>query len=86
MQSDHGPGEGHRVETADLVVLIGWLALYEGELAAGGAPDHLTERLKQLFIKRGLLSMQGSDADFAHSINQLNHRLRRALGENRPTP
>lgn len=86
MQPGREPEHHHPVEAVDLTVLIGWLALYEALLAAGSAPDYLTARLRQLFIKNGLLLPRTSEADLARSINQLNHRLRRALGENPPAP
>jgi hypothetical protein len=66
---------------ADLAALIGFLALLEGELMAGGIPEHLSGRIQDRLERVGLLAAGGTERDLRQSISDLNHRLRYALGE-----
>jgi hypothetical protein len=75
------PPAPNPVRAADVAVLIGWLAVYEGELAEGQVPGHLTDRLRSRFVQHGLLPDGGTDREFRQAINDLNHRLRYTLGE-----
>ena len=72
----------------DLAVLIGVLAVLEGELRVGEVPDHLAERLRDRFARKDLLRDGDSSRALRQAINDLNHRLRYGLGEyvEMPTP
>jgi hypothetical protein len=76
------------VLSRDLAVLIGVLAVLEGELMVGGVPDHLADRLGDRFARVDLLRDGGSSRALRQAINDLNHRLRYGLGEyvELPTP
>ncbi|GGL21491.1 hypothetical protein GCM10012284_65110 [Mangrovihabitans endophyticus] len=65
----------------DVAALIGLLALLEGELMAGGVPEHLSRRIRDRLERVGLLGAAGTERDLRQSISDLNHRLRYALGE-----
>ncbi|MFI7609122.1 hypothetical protein ACIBTV_28945 [Micromonospora sp. NPDC049366] len=69
------------VSGRDLAVLIGVLAVLEGELMVGDVPEHLTDRLRDRFAREGLLDPRASERAFRQAINDLNHRLRYGLGE-----
>lgn len=72
------------LRTIDARALIGLLATLEGELAARAEVDeipewarHLTRRLE----KDGLLAERAGNRELRQALNDLNHRLRFALGE-----
>ena len=69
------------VLSRDLAVLIGVLAVLEGELMVGEVPDHLAGRLRDRFARQNLLRDGGSSRALRQAINDLNHRLRYGLGE-----
>jgi hypothetical protein len=74
-----------RLRDADVVALIGLLAVLEGELMLAidlndDIPDwaqHLAARL----TKDGLLTSEPSNRDLRQALNDLNQRLRYAHGE-----
>jgi hypothetical protein len=78
--------------TDDLSALIGLLALIEAEVMAGEMSPHLSGRIRQRLERAALLAPGGTDRDLRQTINDLNHRLRYALGEydeppsSRPVP
>jgi hypothetical protein len=65
----------------DLSVLIGLLAVIEGELMVGEVPRPLSGRIRDRLERVELLEPGGTERDLRQSINDLNHRLRYALGE-----
>jgi hypothetical protein len=65
----------------DLSALIGLLAVIEGELLAGEVSRHLAGRIRDQLERVELLAPGGTEQDLRQSINDLNHRLRYALGE-----
>ncbi len=65
----------------DLSALIGLLAVIEGELMAGEVSRHLSGRIRDRLERVELLEPGGTERDLRQSINDLNHRLRYALGE-----
>ncbi|HEX5512412.1 MAG TPA: hypothetical protein VFX41_11910 [Actinomycetales bacterium] len=69
------------VFSCDLAVLIGVLAMLEGELGAGEVPRHLVGKLQDRFARKGLLEPGASNRDLRQAISDLNHRLRYGLGE-----
>lgn len=76
------------VLSRDLAVLIGVLAVLEGELMVVEVPDHLADRLRDRFARQNLLRDGGSSRALRQAINDLNLRLRYGLGEyvKLPTP
>jgi hypothetical protein len=69
------------LESADLVALIGWLAVIEGEIAGGGLTQSLDTRLRARFVHAGLLDVDADEQAFRLAIGEVNQRLRYALGE-----
>ncbi|MFC5922111.1 hypothetical protein [Micromonospora vulcania] len=69
------------VHSRDLAVLVGILAELEGELMASEVPRHLADRLRERFVRLGLLGPEASERDLRQAVNDLNHRLRYGLGE-----
>jgi hypothetical protein len=65
----------------DLAVLIGVLAVVEGDLMAQEVSQHMAGRLRDRFVREGLLDPQAGLRDLRQATNDLNHRLRYALGE-----
>lgn len=65
----------------DLSALIGLLAVIEGELMAGEVSRHLSDHIRDRLERVELLEPGGTERDLRQSINDLNHRLRYALGE-----
>jgi hypothetical protein len=70
----------------DLSALIGLLAVIEGELMAGEFSRHLSGRIRDRLERVELLEPGGTEPDLRQSINDLNHRLRYALGEYNEPP
>jgi hypothetical protein len=64
-----------------LAALIGLLAVIEGEIMADEVPPHLAGRLRDRLEREMLLEPHGTERDLRQSINDLNHRVRYALGE-----
>jgi hypothetical protein len=67
-------------------VLIGVVAELEGQLMVDELPKHLTERLRDRFVRQGLLDVAGNARALRQAINDLNHRLRYGLGEYEEMP
>jgi hypothetical protein len=65
----------------DLSALIGLLAVIEGELMVGEVSRHLAGGIRDRLERVELLEPGGTERDLRQSINNLNHRLRYALGE-----
>ncbi|MBM0236789.1 hypothetical protein JNW88_05850 [Micromonospora sp. ATA32] len=65
----------------DLSALIGLLAVIEGELMAGEVLQPLSDGFRRRLERVGLLAPGGAERDLRQAINNLNHRLRYALGE-----
>jgi hypothetical protein len=65
----------------DLAALIGLLAVLEGELMAGEVSQHLSDRIRHRLQRVATPGPGGDERDLRQSINDLNHRLRYALGE-----
>jgi hypothetical protein len=53
----------------------------EGELMAGEVSPHLSERIRDRLERVKLLRPGGTERELRQSINDLNQRLRYALGE-----
>ena len=69
------------VQTRDALTLIGILAAIEGALLAGSVTDHWAAQLRDRFIAEGVLAPESTARDVRQAINEINHRLRYAVGE-----
>jgi hypothetical protein len=65
----------------DLAALVGLLAVIEGEIMVGEVPPHLSDRIRHRLERETLLAPNGTERDLRQAINDLNHRIRYALGE-----
>jgi hypothetical protein len=65
----------------DLAALIGLLATLEGEIWADAVSPHLRDRIAGRLAREGLLGSSPAERELRQAINDLNHRLRYALGE-----
>ncbi len=77
------------VERADVAALIGLCAVLEGHLM--GEPDrlgHLSGHLGRRLAEDGVAGVDPDERAVRQAVNDLNHRLRYALGEypDAPTP
>jgi hypothetical protein len=72
-------------QARDLAALIGLLAVLEGELMVGQVPQYLAEHIGGR-LQDDLLMPIGTERDLRQTINDLNHRLRYALGEYEEPP
>ncbi|WP_327002439.1 hypothetical protein OHA72_46155 [Dactylosporangium sp. NBC_01737] len=70
----------------DLPALIGILAVIEGELMGGEVSPRLSARIRDRLERAGVLESGATERDLRQSINDLNHRLRHALGEYEQQP
>jgi hypothetical protein len=69
------------VAARDLGALVGLLAVLEGELAAGELPDHHVSRVRNRFVRSGLIDSESGPREVGQALSDLNHRLRYSLGE-----
>jgi hypothetical protein len=65
----------------DVAVLIGVLAVVEGELRSGEASPHMTRHLSDRLAQYELLSADAGNDDLAKALSDINQRLRIARGE-----
>jgi hypothetical protein len=71
----------HLAREQDIGFLVGLLAILEGEIWAGTAPEHLTSRVADRLAEVGLLTAETTTRKVRQALNDLNHRLRYVLGE-----
>lgn len=75
------------VERADVSALLGLCAVLEGHLRAEPvALSDLSQRLGRRLAQDGLAGADADERGVRQAINDLNHRLRHALGENSGGP
>ena len=65
----------------DVAVLIGVLAVLEGEVRSGEAAPHMTRHLSDRLARYELLSADAASEDLAEALHDLNQRVRLARGE-----
>lgn len=65
----------------DAEALIGVLAILEGEAMAAQLDRGLMDHMSRRFVSVGLLPNAAGDRELQQVLNDLNHRLRYALGE-----
>lgn len=71
------------VSARDVVILLTVLGRYEGEMRAGLLDDHHVEALGRRCVAAGLLAAgsEGSREAVADVLDEINQRLRFAIGE-----
>jgi hypothetical protein len=65
----------------DVAVLIGVLAVVEGQVRSGEASPHMTRHLSDRLAQYELLSADAANDDLARALSDINQRLRVARGE-----
>ena len=65
----------------DARAMIGLLAILEGHAMGSGLEAGLAEHLSRRFASLGLMAADASNRDFQQALNEMNHRVRYALGE-----
>lgn len=74
------------LQRTDAVALIGLLAILEGEIWGHGLDEHLIDRLRRRFFSDGLVADAAGGYELRQVINDLNHRIRYAIGEYEDPP
>lgn len=65
----------------DATTLVGLLAYVEGALLDGSVTEHWARKLHDRFVRDGLLPPVSTDRDVRQVLNDVNHRLRYAIGD-----
>ena len=78
---DASPRCPHSVLARDARALVGLLAVIEGEATASTLDADVRARVSRRFTSVGLLPDGADDREFRQALNDLNQRLRYALGE-----
>ena len=69
------------MDERDLAALIGILAVLEGELVGGEVSPHLAGRIRERLERVALVAPGGTACEVRQALDDLNQRLRSALGE-----
>ena len=69
------------VQHRDANVLIGILAILEGAVWAGQLDEWTTGKVAERFAREGLLDADYDQHDLRQAINDMNQRIRYAVGE-----
>jgi hypothetical protein len=75
------PPTPNPVGRADATVLVGWAAILEGALIGGELSQNIERKIQQRLEAADLLTAHASARELRQAVNDLNHRLRYALGE-----
>ena len=70
----------------DAAALIGILAVLEGEHLAGDLDEHVSRRLGDRLHRVGMLGKHWQSRELRQALNDMNHRVRYALGEYEDPP
>ena len=65
----------------DAAALIGILAVLEGGHLAGDLDEHVSRRLGERLHRVGMLGKHWHSRELRQALNDMNHRVRYALGE-----
>lgn len=76
----------HAPSSQDVAALIGVLAVLEGESLIGSLEDRFVRRVGDRFARVGLLAEPFDIDGVRQAVNDMNHRLRHALGEDDGSP
>ncbi|GAB3346157.1 hypothetical protein RMN56_09325 [Micromonospora halotolerans] len=66
---------------SDAAVLVGLLAELEGCVWADILPREFVDKVRARFVRAGHLTQGAGDYELRQALNDMNHRLRYALGE-----
>ena len=69
------------VQRGDADVLTGILTILEGVIWAGQLDERTTVKVAERFVQQGLLGADYDQHDLRQAINDMNQRIRYALGE-----
>ena len=69
------------VQHRDANVLTGILAILEGAIWTGQLDELITGKVAERFVREGLLGAGYDQLDLRQAINDMNQRIRYALGE-----
>ena len=86
MTTDPAAPVPNPVQHRDAAVLIGILALLEGEIWAGSFDEHTAGRIAERFAQEGLLAAGNDQRDLRQALGDLNQRLRYAIGDYHSPP
>ena len=70
----------------DVAILIGIMAVLEGESMSGSVDDYVMRRIGDRFKREGLLASSFGTDDVRQALNAMNYRLRHAKGEDDGPP
>lgn len=71
---------------SDAVVLVGLLAELEGNIWGDELPRWFVDKVRERFVREGYLTQAAGDYEVRQAVNDMNHRLRYALGEYEAPP
>ena len=86
MATDTAGPAPNPVQQGDARVLIGILAILEGAIWAGDLSEPTTSQIAERFMQQGLLAADHDQHGLRQAINDMNHRLRYAVGEYNSPP
>ena len=69
------------IHLQDAEVLVGLLAVIEGYLLSDDLDDDLVNRLRERFVRSGLLAVDADELELRQAVNDLNQRMRYTAGE-----
>jgi len=69
------------VQRRDAEVLIGILAVLDGVIWGGSLDEWTTSKVAERLVRQGLLTADHNRHDVHQALNDLNQRLRYAVGE-----
>jgi hypothetical protein len=81
MSNDPATPVSNPVHRRDAEVLIGILAVLDGAIWGGSLDEWTTSRVAERFVRQGLLAADHDRDDVHHALDDLNQRLRYAIGE-----
>src|ERR1700733_6706414 len=81
MANDPAAPVPNPVQHRDANVLIGILAILEGLIWAGQLDEQITSKVAERFVRQGLLDADHDQRDLRRAIDDMNQRIRYAVGE-----
>jgi len=81
MATDPAVPAPNPVQQGDARALIGVLAILEGAIWAGDLSEQTTSKVAERFVQQGLLAADHDQRGLRQAINDMNQRLRHAVGE-----
>lgn len=66
---------------SDAVVLVGLLAVLENLIWGDELPREFLDKVRERFVQEEHLTQGAADFELRQAVNDMNHRLRYALGE-----